>query len=149
MFNIFRFPLMYTNFNDIFRDKRGFLVNKLKLPLRKFYGCHHDLVDRYRIRYTYDHRYVLLVVITIRSFPYSWLIYHRVRSKSNTTCVICGAGTAYPSGTHEYAPGFQWGSCSSIFSQLWFVDYCWSFFSWPLHCLAFFVWRLLVSSDHS
>ena len=39
-----------------------FLVIKLQRSLRKFYGCHHD------------HRYVPFVVITIRSFPYSWLI---------------------------------------------------------------------------
>jgi len=39
-----------------------FLVVKLQRSLRKFYSCHHD------------HRYVPFVVITIRSFPYSWLI---------------------------------------------------------------------------
>ena len=27
--------------------------------------------------------------------------YHRVCNKGNTTGVICGAGTAYPSGVHE------------------------------------------------
>jgi hypothetical protein len=28
---------------------QGFLLVKLKSSLRKFYGCHHDLVDRYGI----------------------------------------------------------------------------------------------------
>ena len=28
---------------------QGFLLVKLKSSLRKLYGCHHDLVDRYRI----------------------------------------------------------------------------------------------------
>ena len=28
---------------------KGFLLVNLKLSLQKFYGCHHDLVDRYRI----------------------------------------------------------------------------------------------------
>jgi hypothetical protein len=27
-----------------------------------------------------------------------------------------GSGTAYPSGTHEFTPGFQWGSCYLIIS---------------------------------
>ena len=39
-----------------------------------FYGCHHDLVDRYGICVTNDHGYVLLVVNTSRSFPRSRLI---------------------------------------------------------------------------
>ena len=30
--------------------------------------------------------------------------------------VTSGAGTAYPSGAPEFTPGFQWGSCCSIFS---------------------------------
>jgi hypothetical protein len=53
-----------------------------------------------------DHRYVLFVVIKIRSFPHDWLI-HRVCNKSNTTSVICGAGTAHSSGAHEFTPGFS------------------------------------------
>jgi hypothetical protein len=28
---------------------QGFLLVKLKSSLRKLYGCHHDLVDRYGI----------------------------------------------------------------------------------------------------
>ena len=44
--------------------------------LRKFYGHHHDLVDRYRMNIcvTNDHGYVPLVVNTSRSFPHSRLI---------------------------------------------------------------------------
>jgi len=30
-------------------QNQGFLLVKLKSSLQKFYGCHHDLVDRYRI----------------------------------------------------------------------------------------------------
>ena len=37
----------------------------------------------------------------------SWLTYHRVCNKSNTTSVICGAGTAHSSGAHEFTPGFS------------------------------------------
>ena len=37
----------------------------------------------------------------------SWLTYHRVCNKSNTTSVICGAGTAHSSGAHEFTPCFS------------------------------------------
>jgi hypothetical protein len=53
---------------------QGFLLIKLKFSLRKFYGRHHDLVDRYGICVTNDHGYVPLVVNTSRSFPQSRLI---------------------------------------------------------------------------
>jgi hypothetical protein len=46
---------------------QGFLLVKLKTSLRKFYGRHHELVNRYGIS-------VSLVVNTSRSFPPSWLI---------------------------------------------------------------------------
>ena len=51
-----------------------FLLAKLISSLRKFYGRHHDLVDRYEISVTNDNGYVPLVVNTSRSFPHSWLI---------------------------------------------------------------------------
>ena len=34
------------------------------------------------------------------------MTYHRACIKSNTSDAICGAGTAYPSGAHEF-PGFS------------------------------------------
>ena len=37
---------------------QGFLLVKLKSSLRKFYGHHHDFVDRYVISVTNDHGYV-------------------------------------------------------------------------------------------
>ena len=52
---------------------QGFLLVKLKSLLRTFYGCHHDLGDRYGIS-------VSRVCSTcrkhfpFRSFPYSWLV---------------------------------------------------------------------------
>jgi hypothetical protein len=51
---------------------QGFLLVKLKSSLRKLYGRHHDLVDRYGISVSQnDHGYVPLVVNTSRSFPRS------------------------------------------------------------------------------
>jgi hypothetical protein len=52
----------------------------------------------------------------------------------------------------EFTPGFQWGSCYSIFSFI--CMFCrslfvlLSFFFWPLYCL-FFDWRLLITSNVS
>ena len=53
---------------------QGFHLVKLKSSLRKFYGDHHDLVDRYGISVTNDHGYVPLLVSTSRSFPHWRLI---------------------------------------------------------------------------
>ena len=52
---------------------QGFLL--VKSSLRKLYGRHHDLVDRYGISVlTNDHGYVPLVLNTFRFFPHLWLI---------------------------------------------------------------------------
>jgi hypothetical protein len=47
---------------------QGFLLAMMKSSRRKFYGRHHDLVDRYGIN---DHIYVPLVVSTSRSIYHS------------------------------------------------------------------------------
>ena len=47
----------------------------------------------------------------------SFVTYQRVCNQINIMGATDGAGTtAYPSGAHEFTPGFQWGSCYSIFS---------------------------------
>ena len=51
---------------------QGLLVVKIKTSLRKFYGCHHDLVNRYGVsvsQMTMD--MFPFDVITIRPFPRS------------------------------------------------------------------------------
>jgi len=35
------------------------------------------------------------------------MTYHRACNKSYTTDVASGAGTAFPSGAHEFTPGFS------------------------------------------
>ena len=63
-----------------------------------------------------------------------------------------GQGTAHPSGAPEFTPGYQWGSCYSIFSFI--CMFCRSlfvllyFYQWPLCCLLFDI-RSLVSSNSS
>jgi hypothetical protein len=41
-----------------------------------------------------------------------------VSFKTNMMGTTNGSGTAYPSVTPEFTPGFMWGSCCSIFSFL-------------------------------
>ena len=65
--------------------------------------------------------------------------------------------TTYNSGSSEFTPAFQWGSCYSIFSFI--CMFCRSLFvllylfAWSLRCLFFFdIWILiapLVSSNSS
>ena len=85
------------------------------------------------------------------------MIYHQVCNQINKTGATSGAGNTYPSVTPEYTPGFQWGTCYSIFSSM--CMFCrslfvlLSFFFWPLCCLPFYDLpipiTLLVSSTSS
>jgi hypothetical protein len=56
---------------------------------------------------TNDHGYVPFVVNTSRSFLSSFMTYHRVCNKINTTGPTSGAGTAYHSGAHEFTQVFS------------------------------------------
>ena len=81
----------------------------------------------------------------------SFMTYHRVCNQINTTGTISGTGTAYPSGTSEFTPGFQRDSCQSIFSCMCVfcrslcVLFC-SFFCWPFCCLFYFDLHILITS---
>jgi hypothetical protein len=75
----------------------------------------------------------------------SFMTYHRVCCWISTTGATIQAGTAYPSGAHEFTPSFKWGTCYSIFSFI--CMFCRSlfvllyFFFWPLF---FFDMRILI-----
>jgi hypothetical protein len=49
----FKFVIAYSGLFSLFITRKllnqEFLIDKLKSSLRKFYGRHHDLVDRYEI----------------------------------------------------------------------------------------------------
>ena len=66
----------------------------------------------------------------------SFMTYHRVCNKSNTTGSTCGAGTAYTSGAPEFTTGYQWGFCFPILS--FSGVFCRSLFVLcrPFFCLA-------------
>ena len=81
------------------------------------------------------------------------MTYHRVCNQNNTTGVASGAGSACLSGALEFTPGFQWGSCYSIFSfihifcrSLFFFLY---FFFWPMCWLFLFDLRILITPQVS
>ena len=78
----------------------------------------------------------------LESVPHLWPM-------SNTTGTTIGTGTVFSSGTHEFTPVFSRIHvtrslvlcamfCRSLFVLL-------SFVFWPLCCLFFFDWRILVT----
>jgi hypothetical protein len=119
---------------------QGFLVLKLYSSLGKFNGRQDDMVNRYAV--TNNHWYVPFVVITIWSFPHSWLV------TCNTTGVTCGTGTTYPSGVHEFTPGFCVFHVTRSLNfcvMSCFVDRCLSFCPFSFCCLFFFDLRILIT----
>ena len=71
----------------------------------------------------------------------SFMTYHRVCNKSDTTGVTCGAWPVHPSGAPEFTPVFSWVRVAE--SVVFCVMFCRSlfvllyFFFWPLCCLSF------------
>ena len=102
----------------------------LKSSLRKFYGRHHDLADRYGIL---CHKEPRLYSTCRKYFPVI---------SSFMTC----SGTAHPSVALEFTPvflGFVIFSFMCMFCILLFVLL--SFFFWSLCCLSFFNLRILIN----
>ena len=109
---------------------KGFLLVNLKSSLRKFYGCHHDLVDRFCV--TNDHGYVPFVV----NGPF---LIHDLSPDCNyinTTGATSGEGTAYPS---RGSPPVFSVVCVTRYLVLcvYFVDRCLFFCPFSFgHCVA-------------
>ena len=101
------------------RNKHDFTCVKLHSSFRNLYGRHHNPL--------------------LSSSP---------GSKSNTTDVTSGAVITYLSGSPVYIHH------SPVYSRVrvarssvkYFVNRCFSFFIWPLHCLTFFDLRILITS---
>ena len=81
---------------------------------------HHDLVDRYEISVTNDHRYVPLVVSTSQSFPRSWLV------------------TGFVTRGSEFTPGFSGVRVTrTLVLYVCFVDRYLSFCTFSFgHCVV-------------
>jgi hypothetical protein len=132
---------------------KGFLLVKLKKSLGKFYGRHHDLVDRYGICcVTNGHVYVPLVVNTSLSFPHSWLLTGLIVTR--LTRATSGAGTSYAFRITWVHPRFSVGF---VLLDHWFYVYALYIVVCPFsfdHCVVFVfdLWiliTLLVSSNSS
>lgn len=84
---------------------QGFLVVKLKSSLRKFYGWHHDLVNRYRISLSRMTTYMFRFVPTNTSLPHSWLFIGFVTRVAQLLSLV---EQRLPplSGTPEFTPVF-------------------------------------------
>ena len=75
----------------------------------------------------------------------SFTTYHRFCNYINTTGADSAAGTAYPSGAHEFTPGFKLGSCYSMFMFCRSLFVLLYFFFWPLCCLFFSDIQILIT----
>jgi hypothetical protein len=118
---------------------------KLKSSLRKFYGLHHDIVDRYGISVRNDHGYV---VSTFQSFPHSWCITGFVTRLTRKVSLVEQELFTLPehlisspviSGV-RLTRSLAWCVC--------FVDFCLFFFIfyfWLLRWLFFFNIRILIT----
>ena len=116
---------------------QGFPLVKLKSSLRKFYGRHHDLVDRYGICVTNDHRYVPLVVNTSRSFPHPRLITGFVTRLTRWVPLVEQELLTLPE--HLSSPPVFSGVrvARSFVLYVCFVDRCLSFFTFSFdHCVV-------------
>jgi len=112
------------------------------------------MVNRYRISVSQMSTGMFYLSYT-PSVLSSFMTYHRVCIYHYTTSGTSGAGTAYPSGAHEFTHGFQWGSCFSIFSVMCnvFVDRCLSFstlsFRHWVDCSLILITHLVSSNSSS
>ena len=127
--------------------KQEFLLVKLKSSLRKCYGCHHDVVDRYAISVS---QWSPICSICRKHFRVLSVFtpYYRVCNYINTTGATSGAGSAGPSGAPEFTPVISGIRVTrTLASYVCFVDGCFSFctfFFWPLCCLFFDI-RILIA----
>ena len=104
--------------------KQGYFAPRLKSSLQKLYGRHHNLVDRYTIsisQMTMDLN--ILRRYFLSSFTAKTLT-DLIVYTSNMAGVIEEAGTAFPLRAPEFAPGFWWGTCCSLFLFSWVVLLC-------------------------
>ena len=110
---------------------------ELNASLRKFDGRHHGLVNRYGTAVSQMTTGMFYVSYTL-SILSSFMTYRRVCIYLYTTSGTSGAGTACPSGAHEFTHDFLWSSCFSISSFMCnvFVDRSLYFSTFPVnHCV--------------
>jgi len=112
---------------------QGFLLVNLKSSLRKFYGRHHDLVDRYGISVSQ----MTMDMFHLSYFSHSWLITGFV-SKLTRRVPLVWAGTAYHSRAPTFTPVFSGVRVTrSLVLYVCFVESCLSFCPFSFgHCVV-------------
>ena len=116
---------------------QGFLLVKVKSSLRKFYGRHHDLVERYGISVTNDHGFVPLVVNTSRFFLRSRLITGFLTRLARWVLLVEQQLPTLPEQLSS-PPVFRWVRVTrSLVLYVCFVDRCLSFCTFSFgHCVV-------------
>ena len=72
------------------------------------------------------------------------MIGHRAYNKYSTTGTTCGAGIAYPYEAHEFTTVFS--RVHIAVDSVFYVMFCrYIVIFWPLCCMSFFAFRLLIS----
>ena len=112
----------------------------VKSSLRKCYGHHHDLVDRYRISVSQWSP----ICSTYRKYCtvlYSFTTYYRVCNYIYTTSATNGSGSTDPSGAPEFTPVFSGTPVTRPFAlYVCLVDYCFSFCTFSFAIVLSVLW---------
>jgi hypothetical protein len=95
--------------------KQGYVSPRLRSSLHKFYGRHHNLVDRYAISISKMTMDLLLLRRCSFSLSLPRLLPNLIVYMSNTEGVLLEARTAYPSPAPAFIPGILVGSVLVIF----------------------------------
>jgi hypothetical protein len=122
---------------------QGFLLVKSKSSLRKFYGRHYDLVDRYGIYLC--HKWPRICSTCRKQFPIHDLSTGSVTRLTRRVPLVEQKLLILPD--HLSSPPVLSGVrvTRSLVLFVCFVDRCLSFFLWPLCCLFFFDLRILIT----
>jgi hypothetical protein len=117
---------------------QGFLVVKLKSSLRKFYCCHHDLVNRYRI-------YVSQIIMDMFRPFHHWFVITGFITRVTWRVPLEKQKLFTPRSSSRLLVGFELLNLS-FFCLLLYRSLCGLLFLFlPLYCLSFFYLQLLIT----
>ena len=110
---------------------------------------HHDLLSRYKVYVSRMTTEMFQFVVITNPMLSSFMTYHRVCNKRNTTVATCEERISYSSGTPKFTPSFSGVRVTrSLVLCVCFVDRCLSFCTFSFgHCvvLFFFDLRILIT----
>ena len=90
----------------------GYIGTRLKSSLQKFYGCHHELLDRYGVSICTTR----IDLFNVSQFPFLFRLPWTWLFMNNSVGVSRKTKDAYPPGDLVHGPRFYWSpSCSFTF----------------------------------